>query len=245
MNSYSRWTAGLAVIRAFSDENDMLMLADVARLTGMSRASARRFLLTLQTLGYVGHKQGRFFLRPRVLDLGYAFLSSSSSVEVTQDHLDKLSLRIGESCSACEYDDGDVVYIARAAADRIMTIRLSVGRRLPAFCTSTGRVFLASFDDEELDTFLRTYPREQFTAQTLVEEQAIREAVEEVREQGWALNNQELRARSPIGSGSRARHLGTSGQRRQRLGGDLAGLGRAAEGGAPAVPPRNDGPDRR
>lgn len=183
---------GLAVIRAFSDENDMLMLADVARLTGMSRASARRFLLTLQTLGYVGHKQGRFFLRPRVLDLGYAFLSSSSSVEVTQDHLDKLSLRIGESCSACEYDDGDVVYIARAAADRIMTIRLSVGRRLPAFCTSTGRVFLASFDDEELDTFLRTYPREQFTAQTLVEEQAIREAVEEVREQGWALNNQEL-----------------------------------------------------
>ncbi len=183
---------GLAVIRAFSDENDMLMLADVARLTGLSRASARRFLLTLQTLGYVGSKQGRFFLRPRVLDLGYAFLSSSSSVEVTQDHLDKLSLRIGESCSACEYDDGDVVYIARAAADRIMTIRLSVGRRLPAFCTSTGRVLLSAFSDEELDRFLETYPREQFTAQTLTDEGAIRDSLVEIREQGWALNNQEL-----------------------------------------------------
>ena len=183
---------GLAVIRAFSDDNDMLTLADVARLTGLSRASARRFLLTLQTLGYVGYKQNRFFLRPRVLDLGYAFLSSSSSVEVTQDHLDKMSVRISESCSACEYDDGDIVYIARAAADRIMTIRLSVGRRLPAFCTSTGRVLLSAFGEDELDDYFARYPREKFTSQTVTEESAIREKLLEVREQGWALNNQEL-----------------------------------------------------
>ena len=183
---------GLAVIRAFSDDNDMLTLAEVAKIAGLSRASARRFLLTLETLGYVGYRQNRFYLRPRVLDLGYAFLSSSSSVEVTQDHLDKLSARIGESCSACEYDDGDIVYIARAAADRIMTIRLSVGRRLPAFCTSTGRVLLSSFTDDQLDEYFATYPRESFTAQTITDEGELRERLAEVRERGWSINNQEL-----------------------------------------------------
>ena len=183
---------GLAVIRAFSDDNDMLTLADVARIAGLSRASARRFLLTLETLGYVGCKQNRFYLRPRVLDLGHAFLSSSSNIEVTQDHLSALSRRISESCSAVEYDDGDVVYIARAAADRIMTIRLSVGRRLPAFCTSTGRVFLSSFSEDELERFFQTYPREKFTEQTITDPGQIRETLAEVREHGWALNNQEL-----------------------------------------------------
>jgi IclR family transcriptional regulator, pca regulon regulatory protein len=183
---------GLTVIRAFSDDNDMLTLADVARIAGLSRASARRFLLTLETLGYVGCKHNRFYLRPRVLDLGYAFLSSSSSIDVTQDHLSALSGRISESCSAVEYDDGDVVYIARAAADRIMTIRLSVGRRLPAFCTSTGRVFLSAFGEDELERFFQTYPREKFTEQTITDPGQIREKLAEVRERGWALNNQEL-----------------------------------------------------
>ena len=129
---------GLAVIRAFSNERDLLSLADVAKATGLSRASVRRALLTLETLGYVGSRQNRFYLRPRVLDLGYAFLSSSSSIDITQDHLRRLSARIGESVSACEYDDGDVVYVARAAAETIMPIRLGIGRRLPAFCTSTS-----------------------------------------------------------------------------------------------------------
>src|SRR6188474_662375 len=108
---------GLAVIRAFSNERDTLSLADVAKITKLSRAAVRRALLTLETLGYVGSRQNRFSLRPRVLDLGYAFLSSSSSIDITQDHLRRLSAQIGESVSACEYDDGDVVYVARAAAE--------------------------------------------------------------------------------------------------------------------------------
>lgn len=183
---------GLGVIRAFSDERTMLTLADVARIAGLSRASARRSLLTLEALGYVGMQQNRFYLRPRVLDLGYAFLSSSSSVDITQDHLRKLSVRLGESCSACEYDDGDIVYVARAAAESVMPLRVSIGRRIPAFCTSTGRVLLSAMSPDELDDFFRTYSREKFTPQTVTDEQELRDRIAEVREQGWALNNQEL-----------------------------------------------------
>jgi IclR family pca regulon transcriptional regulator len=183
---------GLAVIRAFSNERDLLSLADVAKATGLSRASVRRALLTLETLGYVGSRQNRFYLRPRVLDLGYAFLSSSSSIDITQDHLRRLSARIGESVSACEYDDGDVVYVARAAAETIMPIRLGIGRRLPAFCTSTGRVLLSEFDDERLDEYLRTYPREKLSPATIIDEHELRDRIAEVRAQGWSVNNQEV-----------------------------------------------------
>lgn len=183
---------GLAVIRAFSNERDLLSLADVAKITSLSRASVRRSLLTLEALGYVGSRQNRFYLRPRVLDLGYAFLSSSSSVDITQDHLRRLSVRIGESVSACEYDDGDVVYVARAAAETIMPIRLGIGRRLPAFCTSTGRVLLSEFDEERLDAYFRDYPREKLSPATVIDEAELRDRIAEVREQGWSLNNQEV-----------------------------------------------------
>lgn len=183
---------GLAVVRAFSDEQSLLSLADVARITGLSRASVRRALLTLETLGYVGSRQGRFYLRPRVLDLGYAFLSSSNSIDLTQDHLRRLSARIGESVSACEYDDGDIVYVARAAAETIMPIRIGIGRRLPAFCTSTGRVLLSEFGEAELSEFFRTYPREKLSPATVVDEAELRDVIAQVREQGWSANNQEL-----------------------------------------------------
>ncbi|WP_285028577.1 IclR family transcriptional regulator C-terminal domain-containing protein [Plantibacter sp. ME-Dv--P-122b] len=183
---------GLAVIRAFSDERDLLSLADVAKITHLSRASVRRALLTLETLGYVGSRQNRFYLRPRVLDLGYAFLSSSTSIDITQDHLRRLSGRIGESVSACEYDDGDVVYVARAAAETIMPMRLGIGRRLPAFCTSTGRVLLSEFTPSQLDAYFATYAREKLSPATITDEHVLRDAIAEVREQGWSLNNQEV-----------------------------------------------------
>lgn len=180
------------VIRAFSDKNSMLTLSDVARITGLSRASARRFLLTLAKLGYVGSKHNHYFLRARVLDLGYAYLSSSSAVDIVQDHLEELSARISESCSACAYDAGEIVYVARAAADRIMSIRLSVGRRLPAFCTSTGRVLLAYMSRSELDAFFETYPRTSFTEWTVTDEARLRKIIAEVRVRGWSMNDQEL-----------------------------------------------------
>lgn len=183
---------GLSVIRAFSDERDLLSLADVAKITHLSRASVRRALLTLETLGYVGSRQNRFYLRPRVLDLGYAFLSSSSRIDIIADHLRRLSNRIDESVSACEYDDGDVVYVARAAAESVMPIRLGIGRRLPAFCTSTGRVLLSEFDQDRLDDYFRLYPREKLSPVTVVDEAELRELIAKVRTQGWSLNNQEV-----------------------------------------------------
>ena len=183
---------GLAVIRAFSNDHDMLSLADVAKITNLSRASVRRALLTLETLGYVGSRQSRFYLRPRVLDLGYAFLSSSSSIDITQDALRRLSGQIGESVSACEYDDGDVVYVARAAAETIMPIRLGIGRRLPAFCTSTGRVLLSQMSPDALDEYFGMYPREKVSPVTVTDEHELRGIIAEVREQGWCLNDREV-----------------------------------------------------
>ncbi len=183
---------GLSVIRAFSNERDLLSLADVAKITNLSRAAVRRSLLTLEALGYVGSRRNRFYLRPRVLDLGYAFLSSSSTIDVTQDQLRRLSAKIGESVSACEYDDGDVVYVARAATETLLPMRLGIGRRLPAFCTSTGRVLISEFSAERLDEFFEKYPREKLSPATVTDEHELRDRIAQVREQRWSLNNQEV-----------------------------------------------------
>jgi len=135
---------GLAVIRSFSAERPRLTLSEVARQTGLSRAAARRSLITLQTLGYVGSDDRHFYLTPRVLTLGYAYLSSLSFADVAQSHLTDLANDVHESCSASVLDGFDIVYVARAATKRIMTISLSVGTRLPAYATSMGRVLLAA-----------------------------------------------------------------------------------------------------
>src|SRR6185312_6953173 len=142
---------GLAVIRAFDSENRELALSEVARSTGLTRAAARRFLLTLVKLGYVNFSQGRFSLRPRVLELGYAYLSSLSLPEVALPHMESLVAQVNESCSISVLDDTDVVYVARVPTRRIMSITLAVGTRLPAFVTSMGRVLLAGLPDDELE----------------------------------------------------------------------------------------------
>lgn len=183
---------GLRVIKAFTGRRDRLSMADVARATNQSRAATRRFLLTLEALGYLGVEDKRYYLRPRVLELGYAYLSSSSAVEITQDYLEELSKELRESCSAVAYDRGEVVYIARAAADRIMTVNIRIGRRLPAFATSTGRVLLAGLPPEELDYFFATYPREPLTSRTVTDETTLRSIIATVAEQGWASIDEEF-----------------------------------------------------
>jgi IclR family transcriptional regulator, pca regulon regulatory protein len=122
---------GLAVIACFSADRPRLTLSEVARQVGLSRAAARRALITLQTLGYVGSEGRDFYLTPRVLTLGYAYLSSLSLADVAQAHLTNLANEVHESCSASVLDDSDIVYVARAVTKRIMTISLSVGTRLP------------------------------------------------------------------------------------------------------------------
>ncbi len=183
---------GIAVIRAFSAQNPRLTLSDVARETGLSRAAARRFLITLEELGYVASDGRMFSLRPSVLQIGYAYLSSLTLAQIAQDHLEHLAQEFHESCSASVLDGDEIVYVARAATSRIMAINLSVGTRLPAYCTSMGRVLLAALEDAQLDAYLDRATLTALTPRTITDKDALREEILQVRRQGWCLLDQEL-----------------------------------------------------
>jgi IclR family transcriptional regulator, pca regulon regulatory protein len=183
---------GLLVIRAFDAEHRELGLSEVARISGLTRAAARRFLLTLETLGYVTFSEGRFSLTPRVLELGYAYLSSLSLPEVAQPHMEALVAQVNESSSISVLDDTDVVYVARVPTRRIMSITLSVGTRLPAYATSMGRVLLAALPDAELNELLQRIELRPLSAHTITDPVTLRAVLERVRRQGWAAVDQEL-----------------------------------------------------
>lgn len=183
---------GLAVIRAFGAENPELRLSDVARATGLTRAAARRFLLTLVRLGYVRQDGATFSLRPRVLELGYAYLSALSLPEVAMPHMETLVAEVNESSSVAVLDDLDVVYVARVPTQRIMTITIAVGTRLPAYPTSMGRVLLAGLSPDTLDERLGRIAVEPLTERTVPDVEALRERIDEVRGAGWAAVDQEL-----------------------------------------------------
>jgi IclR family transcriptional regulator, pca regulon regulatory protein len=183
---------GLMVIRALSGPGPGRTMSDVARTTGLSRASARRFLLTLQQLGYVRCDDNRFVLTPRALELGYAYLSSLSLPEIAQPHLRELVDRVHESSSVSVLDGADVVYVAREATQRIMTVAIAVGTRFPAYATSMGRVLLAGMPDDELHGFLTRTELQPLTPTTITDRRALRAEIERVRQQGWALVDQEL-----------------------------------------------------
>ncbi|HET9123331.1 MAG TPA: IclR family transcriptional regulator C-terminal domain-containing protein [Solirubrobacteraceae bacterium] len=183
---------GLAVIRAFDAEHRELGLSDVARITGLSRAAARRFLLTLVSLGYVHHVDGRFSLRPRVLELGYAYLSGLSLPEVAQPHMEALVAAVNESSSVSVLDDTEIVYVTRVPTRRIMSITLAVGARLPAFATSMGRVLLADLPPDELEARLARIDFRPLTAHTVGDAGALRGILARVREDGYAAVDQEL-----------------------------------------------------
>jgi IclR family pca regulon transcriptional regulator len=183
---------GLAVISSFSGDEPRLTLSEVARHTGLSRAAARRSLITLQTLGYVGSDGRQFYLTPRVLSLGYAYLSSLSFADVAQSHLTDLANQVHESCSASVLDGFDIVYVARAATKRIMTISLSVGTRLPAYATSMGRVLLAALPADRLEVYLEDAILAPLTERTIVDRARLQTEVERTRTRGWCLVDQEL-----------------------------------------------------
>jgi IclR family pca regulon transcriptional regulator len=183
---------GLAVVRAFDARRPALTLSEVARHTGLSRAAARRFLHTLVELGYVATDGREFSLRPAVLDLGYAYLSSLSLPEIALPHLETLSEQTGESSSVAVLDGPDIVYVARVATHRIMSAAIRVGTRFPAYATSMGRALLAHVEPAVLDDYLAATTLVPLTARTVTEPQALRAALAQVREQGWALVDQEL-----------------------------------------------------
>jgi IclR family pca regulon transcriptional regulator len=183
---------GLAVIRAFDADDRELALSEVARKTGLTRAAARRFLLTLVDLGYVHADSGRFSLRPRVLELGFAYLSSLSFAEVAQPHMEELVGRVNESSSISVLDDLDVVYVVRVPTRRIMTITIAVGTRLPAWATSMGRVLLSALPEEEFEERLGRIDLRRLTSHTVNDIDELRREVAKVRAQGFAVVDQEL-----------------------------------------------------
>jgi IclR family pca regulon transcriptional regulator len=183
---------GLAVIRAFDAEHRELALSDVARATGLTRATARRFLLTLGELGYVSVANGRFSLRPRVLELGYPYLSSLGLPELAPPHMERLVARVNESSSISVLDDTDIVYVVRVPTRRIMSITLSVGTRLPAHATSMGRVLLAGLEEDELARLLARTELRALTARTVTDPEALTRLLARVRREGFALTDQEL-----------------------------------------------------
>lgn len=183
---------GLAVIEAFSNERRELTLSDVAVRTGLTRATARRFLHTLRDLGYVGFDGKYFGLKPRVLCLGYAYLSSMNIAEIAEPFMERVVSELHESCSASVLDGTDVVYVVRVPTKRIMTIALTVGSRLPAYATSMGRVLLANLSPAHLDAYFRAATLKRWTPHTVADEREIRRILAQVAKQQYAVLDQEL-----------------------------------------------------
>ena len=183
---------GLAVIEAFDGTRPRLTLSEVAKLTGITRAGARRYLRTLTKLNYADFDGRYFSLSPRILRLGYAYLSSASDSARLQPFLERISEQTGESSSAAVLDGDEIVYIARSATRRIMSIGLGVGSRLPAYCTSLGRAILAYQQPAELNAYLERVRLEPRTPKTITDRTQLRAALEAVRAQGFAMVSEEL-----------------------------------------------------
>ncbi|HSV34916.1 MAG TPA: IclR family transcriptional regulator [Ramlibacter sp.] len=183
---------GLEVIRSFSAAAPRQTLTEVAGRTGLTRAGARRILLTLQTLGYVETDGKLFRLTPRILDLGFAYLSSMPIWNLAEPVMEDLAMRVKESCSAAVLEGTDIVYVLRVSTRKIMSIGLGAGSRLPAYCTSMGRMLLADLPDEEVRRRLNATKRTAFTRHTVIDVEALLAKVQQARRQGWCLVNQEL-----------------------------------------------------
>jgi IclR family pca regulon transcriptional regulator len=183
---------GLAVLRAFGPERSALTLSDVARITGLTRAAARRFLLTLVELGYVTTDNRLFSLSPKVLELGYSYLSGLGLTEIAVPHMEELVAVVQESSSIAVLDGDDIVYVVRVPTKRIMTVSITVGTRFPAYGTSMGRVLLAALCDEDLDAYLRRVALVALTPKTVTDPERLRSVVLETRARGYGLVDQEL-----------------------------------------------------
>lgn len=188
----SALATGLDIIRTFDHDHPCMTLSEVAARNDINRAKARRFLLTLHGLGYVRKQDRHFELAPRALDLGYAFLSANGYQSIVRQHLEHVTEVTGESSSMGVLDRAEVLYVARSAAPhRLMTVALNIGSRLPAVATSMGRVLLAQTPGQ-LDDILTRGPLPAYTLNTLTNAETLRACIDEVREQGYCIVDQEL-----------------------------------------------------
>lgn len=183
---------GLAVIRAFSDQRRSLTIAQISHKTGIPRAAVRRCLHTLKLLGYADSDVNNFSLKPKVLTLGYSYLSSTPLAVSAQPCLDQISRTLHESCSLAMLDGNEVLYVSRSSTSRIMSVALSVGSRLPAYCTSLGRVILAHMPDDALKTYFSSVKLKAYNERTVVSSKRLKEILVEIRQAGYAIVEEEL-----------------------------------------------------
>ncbi|WSH69371.1 IclR family transcriptional regulator C-terminal domain-containing protein (plasmid) [Rhizobium ruizarguesonis] len=188
----SGFARGLKVIEAFGETRQRLSIAEASKLTELDRATVRRSLLTLAELGYADY-DGKFFtLTPKILRLGHAYLSATPLPALLQPHLDHLSEMAGQSASASVLDGTDIVYIARASQRRVMSINLTPGSRLPAYCASMGRVLLAALPESEARAILARSELKQNTVNTKTDTDELIAEFRRVRAEGYAIIDQEL-----------------------------------------------------
>lgn len=183
---------GLAVIRAFTRERPQLTLTDAAAITGLTRATARRFLMTLESLGYATSDGKQWRLTARVLDLGHSYLASLGLPEIVAEHLDRVAQAVHESASAAVLDGDDIVYVARVESRKIMRVQITVGTRFPAYVTSMGRVLLADLETADAERILRASDRNALTPHTTTDIADLLTELSRVRDAGYSLVDQEL-----------------------------------------------------
>jgi len=183
---------GLAVIELFNSRNPEWTLSQISRQLDLTPGSTRRVLRTLEVLGYAVANEGRFRLTSRVLNLGFAYLSSQPFSDTARPLLRELATRLSITCSIAVLDEREVVYIARATYEQFEPFYVHVGARFPAYATSPGKVLLASLPPEELDRRLKGWKLEAFTPNTVSSLADLRKQLAETRKQGWAINDQEI-----------------------------------------------------
>jgi IclR family pca regulon transcriptional regulator len=184
---------GLAVVNAFQERKRHLTIAQISHRTEIPRAAVRRCLYTLMKLGYATSDGRTYSLLPKVLTLGHAYLSSTPLAVSAQPYLDRISEQLHEACNLATLEGEQVLYIARSAIpQRLISVDLSVGSRLPAYCTSMGRILLAALDDDSLHDYLNHADLQAKTSRTLHTPEALWECLQQVRQQGWCLVDQEL-----------------------------------------------------
>jgi IclR family pca regulon transcriptional regulator len=183
---------GLAVIRAFSRDHAALSLSEVARSARIPAATARRCLLTLEELGYITRNGRDFLLRPRVLELGAAYLESMNIEQITKNHLEELARNTADSAALCVLDGVEIVYVARTSVRTLLRLEAHVGSRFPAHATSTGRVLLAGVGGERLQRYFETAKFEAFTDRTVTDPAKLRALIDECRRTGYSAVEDEL-----------------------------------------------------
>jgi IclR family pca regulon transcriptional regulator len=183
---------GLDVIRAFTRESPSLTLSEVASRSSLSAATARRCLLTLADLGYVMQSERRFLLRPKVLELGAAYLESMNIELLTKTYLEDLASKTGDSAALTVLDGTEIVYVARASVRTLLRLEAHIGSRFPAYPTSMGRVLLSGVSAERLDHYFATAELAALTDRTVTNAAKLRKLIEEARRNGYAAVEDEL-----------------------------------------------------